>query len=437
MKTFTKKLLLLSGALLLVLPEAANALPGFARQTGESCTSCHTQNMPKLNTHGRHFALSGYTLYDAKNENQSLIEGSEVALGLPAVLNVSAVLKARYVKSTQDTNNTEAVGTERGEIQVLEGSGLFFGGRVANNVGSIVSLTGDPSSDNDVVFGGKAILAYELFNGYSGLSLYSTKINGTFSGMENFNTGLNAPLKQFENANSTNAAQATGIGRGPATGLQAYYGDDHFFATFGAMIPSQNSEGLDAGSSVIPFARFAYNQPIAKTWNIMLGAYWLSGDMKASDQALNGELITTGATLTNIHKEGYGIDFEASGNIGSVSTMTTINVTLKNIVENSLPIGSTISPNLEATDNQAASIEFQVNPITPLGVKIAYLTYNNNATQVNNSFVNWYDYNAPSLGLTYTPRQNIVLDVQYSYITPSGITLDNYSEFYLSAAIAF
>ena len=433
MKTITKKLLLLSGAFLLALPEAAYALPGFARQTGENCMSCHTQNIPKLNVHGRHFALSGYTLYDAKSENQSLIEGSEVALGLPAVLNVSAVLKARYVISTQDTNNTEAVGTERGEIQVLEGSGLFFGGRVANNVGSIVSLTGDPSSDNDVVFGGKAILAYELLNGYSGVSLYSTKINGTFSGMENFNTGLNAPLKQFENANSTNAAQATGIGRGPSTGLQAYYGDDNFFVTLGAMIPSQNSEGLDAGGSVIPFARAAYNQPIGKTWNIMIGAYWLSGDVKASDQAFNGALITTGAKLTNIHKEGYGIDFEANGNIGSLSTMTTINLVLKNVVENTL----VTKPSLNNTDNQAASIEFQINPITPLGVKVAYLTYNNNAPQINNSFVNWYDFNAPSLGLTYTPRQNIILDMQYSYITPSGITLDNYSEFYLSAAIAF
>ena len=434
MKNFTKKLLLLSGVLLLALPEAANALPGFARQTGENCMACHTQNMPKLNAHGRHFALSGYTLYNANSE-ESLIEGSEVALGLPAVLNISAVLKARYVISTQDTNNTEAVGTERGEVQFLEGSGLFFGGRVANNVGSIVSLTGDPSEENDVVFGGKAILAYNLLSGYAGLSLYSTKINGTFSGMENFNTGLNATLKQFENANSANAAQATGIARGPATGLQAYYGDEHFFATFGAMIPSQNSEGLDAGGSVIPFARLAYNQPIGKTWNIMLGAYWLSGNIKASNDALNGELITTGAILTNIHKEGYGIDFEASGNIGSVTTMTTINVVLKNVVENSL--ATLTSPNLKKVDNQAASIEFQINPITPLGVKVAYLNYNNNETLIGNSFVKWYDYNAPSLGLTYTPRQNIVLDLQYSYITPSGITLDDYSEFYVSAAIAF
>lgn len=434
MKTFTKKLLLLSGVLLLALPEAANALPGFARQTSKACTACHMQNMPKLNAYGRHFALSGYTLYDTEDETQSLIEGADVALGLPAVLNASAVLKARYIKSTQESNATEVVGTERGELQVLEGSGLFFGGRVADNVGALVSLTGDPSQENDVVFGGKALLAYETFNGFSGLSLYSTQLNGLFSGMENFNTGLNSPLKQFENANSTNAAQATGIGRGPATGLQAYYGDSHFFATIGATIPSQNNEGLDAGGSIIPFGRLAYNQPIGKTWNIMIGLYGLSGDIKASDQSLNGGLVDTKANLVTVHKEGYGFDFEASGNIGDISTMTTVNVVMKNVLETS---GALTSPNLQQTDNQAASIEFQINPITPLGVKAAYLTYNNNDTAIAQEFVNAYDFNAASLGLNYLLRQNIIIDAQYSYNDPDLPDTGAYSEFYLSVALAF
>ncbi len=434
MKTFTKKLLLLSTIILMTLPESASALPGFARQTSKECAACHTQNMPKLNAYGRYFALSGYTLYDAKNETQSLIEGSDVALGLPAVLNASAVLSARYIKSSQESNNSEVVGAERGELQVLEGSGLFFGGRIADNVGGIVSVTGDPSTENDVVFGGKALLAYKTFGGFSGLSLYSTQINGIFSGMENFNTGLNAPLKQFENANSTNAAQATGIGRGPATGLQAYYGDSHFFATFGATIPSQNSEGIDAGGSVIPFGRLAYNQPIGETWNIMVGVYGLSGDMKASDQSLNGERVDTHANLVTVHKEGYGFDFEASGNIGSISTMTTLNVVLKNVIDTS---GALTAPSLQQTDNQAASLEFQINPITPLGVKVAYLTYNNNDSALGQEFIKAYDFDAASLGISYLLRQNIIIDTQYSYNNPKLSTIDPYSEFYLTAVLAF
>ena len=129
MKTSIQNLFLLSAILLFLLPESAYALPGFTRQTGKDCMTCHSQNMPKLNAYGRHFALSGYTIYDPKSETQSLIEGSEVALGLPAVLNVSAVLKARYIKSSRRdglTANDDIVGVERGELQVLDASGLFF-----------------------------------------------------------------------------------------------------------------------------------------------------------------------------------------------------------------------------------------------------------------------------------------------------------------------
>ena len=423
MKKITKNLFLLSTVLFLILPESASALPGFSRQTGKSCTACHTQNMPKLNAYGRHFALSGYTLYDAENETQSLIEGSDLALGMPAVLNVSAVLKAHYNK----------VQSTRGEINVLDGSGLYFGGRIADNVGGIISLTGDPAEERDVVFGGKALLSYETFSGFSGLSLYSTQTNGVFSGMENYNTGLYSPLKQFENANSTNAAQATGLGRGPATGLQAYYGDDRLLVTIGATIPSQNSEGIDAGGSLIPFGRLAYNQPIGE-WNLMLGAYGFTGDVKASDQSLDGSLIDSHANLVTVHKEGYGLDFEATGAIADMMTMTTINVVLKNIVSND---GNLTSSNLQQTDNQAASIEFQINPIAPLGLKVAYLTYSSNDTAGGQEFIRNFDYDTPSAGVSYLLRQNVNIDVQYSYNYPSLAEIDDFYELYFSAVIAF
>ncbi|MEN8147227.1 MAG: hypothetical protein ABFR02_06385 [Campylobacterota bacterium] len=422
MKRITRNLLLLSTVLLLTIPETANALSGFSRQTGKSCSACHTQNMPKLNAYGRHFALSGYTLYDAENETQSLLEGSDITLGLPAVLNVSAVLKARYTKVDQT----------RGEVNVLEGSGLYFGGRVADNAGALISLTGDPSEDRDVVFGGKALLAYETLNGFSGLSLYSTQTNGIFSGMENYNTGLYSPLKQFENANATNAAQATALGRGPATGLQAYYGDDHLLVTIGATIPSQNSEGIDAGSSLIPFGRIAYNQPIGE-WNLMIGAYGFSGTVKASDQSLDGGVIDSHANLVDVKKEGYGFDLEASGSIAEMMTMTTINIVLKNTVNTDANLSSA---NLQKTDNRAASVEFQINPVAPLGLKIAYLTYNSNDT-VGGAFIRNFDYNTPSVGVSYLFRQNFNIDLQYSHNYPTASDIDDFYELYLSAVIAF
>ena len=438
MKTSIQNLFLLSAILLFMLPESAYALPGFTRQTGKDCMTCHAQNMPKLNAYGRHFALSGYTIYNPDSETQSLIEGSEVALGLPAVLNVSAVLKARYIKSSRRdglTANDDIVGVERGELQVLDASGLFFGGRIAENVGGIISLTDDSSDENDVAFGGKAVLSYPMLSGFGGLSLYSTQVNGAFSGMENFNTGLNSPLRQFENANGTNAAQATGVGRGPSTGLQMYYGDERFFATVGGVIPSQNNEGIDAGGSVIPFWRVSYNQPIGE-WNVMLGTYGMNGKVKASDQSIDGGLIDNGALLVEVDKEVYGFDFEASGPIGNMMTMTTINVVTKNTVDPT-PANLLTSTNLKKTDNEASSIEFQINPVKSLGVKLAYLDYTNNDPLVAQDYIESYDFDAYSVGLNYLARQNIVFDIEYTHNTVKSIDKDDFYDLYLSATIAF
>ncbi len=44
-----------------LLPKSAQAVPSFARQTGMSCTACHTE-YPILTEFGREFKVNGYTL---------------------------------------------------------------------------------------------------------------------------------------------------------------------------------------------------------------------------------------------------------------------------------------------------------------------------------------------------------------------------------------
>ena len=45
------------------LPQAAQAVPSFARQTGLACEACHTV-FPQLTPFGRVFKASGYTLFN-------------------------------------------------------------------------------------------------------------------------------------------------------------------------------------------------------------------------------------------------------------------------------------------------------------------------------------------------------------------------------------
>ncbi len=51
----------LGGACVFVLTHLSEATPSFARQTGLSCSACHTE-FPILNEYGRQFKISGYTM---------------------------------------------------------------------------------------------------------------------------------------------------------------------------------------------------------------------------------------------------------------------------------------------------------------------------------------------------------------------------------------
>ena len=49
-------------AMLLISPDAG-AMPSFSRQTGQACSTCHTQSFgPNLTPFGRDFKLGGYTM---------------------------------------------------------------------------------------------------------------------------------------------------------------------------------------------------------------------------------------------------------------------------------------------------------------------------------------------------------------------------------------
>jgi len=311
---------------------------------------------------------------------------------------------------------------------------VYLGGRISDNFGTLVSVQGDSSDKSNIVYNAKVIMSYPTMGGYGGVSLSSTELNGIFSGMENYNTGLNTSLKQFENAYTANAAQATGVGNGPATSLQAYYGNKNLFLTAGLALPSQNSEGIDAGESLLPFWRIAYEQPI-KNWNFMIGAYGFRGDVKASDQSLNGAASIDGkADLVNVRKDGYGFDLEMRGAVFDMSTTLTLNHVEKNIVDPDLPL---TSYKLQKTDNKASSAELQINPIEALGLKAGYLHYKNKEdAATNQKFIKNYDYDALTFGVSYSVRQNILLSVDYSrYDVESDI--ENYNNIYVTAVLVF
>ena len=418
-------LIFLMGAFLSFSSLEANA--GFSRQMEMDCMACHHQTMNQLNAFGRKFAASGFTM---SSGNASMIDGESMKLGLPLAFNASVLLTARYNKTTPiPSDEAEDFSTERGNLEVFKVSKLFLGGKIAQNVGGVMYLMVDS-------FGGKVHFTSELDSGYAGATLYMDKDNGPFSGMEYFNTGLYDPLQLFENRKSANAAQATDLGHGPATGLQAYYGGDTFFLTAGGYIPAiSQHEGLDSGTSGVGIARIAY-APTIGDWTIMVGAYALGGTARLSDAALDGNQTYGSSTpnLIDITREAYGFDVQIEGEIEGMNTVLVLQNVLHNktkLYNNTLddPRDKLIYTDLQynAGDNKAFSAEVQINPWEPLGIKLAYLTYDDaydyrysgtSAAQL----IDRQDRDDYSIGLDYNFRQNVRFAFEYTY---SDIRINN------------
>ena len=141
---------LASGAMAIfamLVPVEAQALPLFARQTGQNCVSCHAGGQfPELTPYGRMFKMTGYTI------------GQRVAVP------ISAMGQITYAK-VQDTSKSDdpQADFQKNGSPMFSGGSIFFGGKVTDNIGAFTQWTYDnyagqrvgESGANDGKFQGK------------------------------------------------------------------------------------------------------------------------------------------------------------------------------------------------------------------------------------------------------------------------------------------
>lgn len=124
-------LMALASGLLAISPNA-DAMPSFARQTGYSCSQCHTQSFgPNLTPLGRDFKLSGYTQGDAN----------------PKVPALSAMIMGSLTHTQKDSPEAPASGYNKNNNLTLDEASFFYAGRVMKNVGAFSQLTYDGVED--------------------------------------------------------------------------------------------------------------------------------------------------------------------------------------------------------------------------------------------------------------------------------------------------
>jgi hypothetical protein len=109
----------------------AEALPSYARQTGQPCAACHTA-FPELTPFGRRFKIGGYTL------------GGGDWKGPP----VAMMYMPSFTHTQSNQDSPPAPGLHTNDNLVSQQVSGFIAGQLYGNVGSFIQITGDPTVAN-------------------------------------------------------------------------------------------------------------------------------------------------------------------------------------------------------------------------------------------------------------------------------------------------
>ena len=119
---------LLAFAILAVFPFDARAVPSFARQTGNPCSSCHVGSFgPELNDYGRQFKLNGYVWDGGKSNAPPL----------------SAMVLGSFTSTAKDQPGGAAEGFGDNNNFAADQTSLFLAGKILPKVGAMIQATYD------------------------------------------------------------------------------------------------------------------------------------------------------------------------------------------------------------------------------------------------------------------------------------------------------
>ena len=119
-------------------PRDAEAIPSFARQTGQPCASCHT-DFPQLTPFGRRFKLGGYTM----GGGMSIEEAPPIS-----AMVIPTFTKTNVRQDAPPTNPNGYPIAHTNDNFVMQQASLFYGGTVYGNLGAFVQGTYDKASQH-------------------------------------------------------------------------------------------------------------------------------------------------------------------------------------------------------------------------------------------------------------------------------------------------
>src|ERR1700679_1714333 len=112
---------------ILEMTRPADAVPSFARQTGQPCATCHVGAFgPQLTKYGREFKMNGYVWNDGKSH-----------------IPLAAMVQASLTKPSVDQPGGAAPGFAPNNNPAIDQTSLFISGQLFDGVGSFIQITYD------------------------------------------------------------------------------------------------------------------------------------------------------------------------------------------------------------------------------------------------------------------------------------------------------
>ena len=413
-------LIVAAGVLGLISPPSAQAVPSYARQTGQQCIACHV-SFPELTPYGRYFKLTGYTI----GQRQSL---------------PFAMMGQASVTKTQNNGPDNDV-TARDGNPVFSGASVFLAGKATDNIGAFVQWSYDHQEGHSALDNADI----RIVGKYSGAGakepdlIYGATLhnNPTVQDVWNSTPAFGYPYTSSSLAVAPSvstlidgglAQQVAGMG-GYFFWKKAIYGELSFYRTadgaFSALRAGQDTAtagGVSRLSGYNPYWRLAYNHEWGPN-SVMVGTYGMivkklpdntipdTATDKFTDTALDAQYQyitdphTFTAQATYIHEKQ---DWDASFPTGG--------------------IGAGPTPGLASTNLNTIKAKATYYYQRKYGATLAYISTTGTADPNLYTFspTGSPDSTAYVAELNYVPVQNVRVMLQYTNYTKFDGASTNY-----------
>jgi hypothetical protein len=299
--------------LLALAPQQAQAVPSFARQTGQNCVACHAGGQfPELTPYGRMFKLTGYTIGER---------------ALP--LSFMAVVSASKVKDTSKSDDPPADFQKNGSL-IFSAASLFVAGKVTENVGLFSQITYDNYAAPGVAPDGAGAAGFHGHTQADNIDLryadrlidsnrdliYGFSLNNNPSVSDPWNTAAawmqyvpvpSPSSSQFIDGNAPYPGYGSG---GSIAGLNAYaFWNKTLYAEFGGYQTA--NRGFSVLSSGINDAGTTKLKGTNPYWRLALTHEWGPHNIMVGTSGMNSKVYDSADTSdpTTVHEnKDYGFD---------------------------------------------------------------------------------------------------------------------------------